>query len=97
MAPLTMRIEFSPDGSTAIGATPLDFPATLETCRVSMPKLAKFFIVFSPNRSSPTLVTIRTSAPSFAAATAWFAPLPPQPISKDGASIVSPFAGMRVT
>ncbi len=47
--------------------------------------------------SSPTFDTMTTSAPSFAAATAWFAPLPPWFISKRGAAIVSPQTGMRST
>src|SRR5271166_1765891 len=41
LAPLTMRIEFSPDGSTMIGATPLDWPATRLTWRVSIPSLSR--------------------------------------------------------
>ncbi len=80
-----------------MGATPLERPATLATWRVSMPNRWRLAIVPSPNMSSPTLVTISTSAPSFAAATAWLAPLPPWPISKEGASMVSPRSGIRVT
>ena len=97
LAPLTIRMEFSPEGSTMMGATPLERPATFSTCRVSTPKRRRLATVPSPNMSSPTLVTIRTSAPSFAAATAWLAPLPPWPISKEGASTVSPRSGIRVT
>ena len=47
--------------------------------------------------SSPTFDTMTTAAPSFAAATAWFAPLPPWLISNRGAAIVSPHTGMRST
>src|SRR5580704_16647352 len=50
-----------------------------------MPSPARFLIVLSANRSSPTAVTMTTDAPSLAAATAWLAPLPPYPISKLGA------------
>ena len=61
MAPLTIRIEFSPDGSTMIGATPLERPATrVDIFRVSTPKLARLRMVLSANMSSPTLVTIIT-------------------------------------
>ena len=38
LAPFTMRMEFSPEGSTMIGATPLDLPGTRRTCFVSMPR-----------------------------------------------------------
>ena len=38
-----------------------------------------------------------TAAPSRAAATAWFAPLPPGSIRIDGPSTVSPATGMRGT
>src|SRR5271156_3743718 len=38
-----------------------------------------------------------TSAPSFAAATAWLAPLPPKLVSKCEARTVSPQTGMRST
>ena len=70
LAPLTMRMEFSPFGSTMIGATPLALPATRLMCVVSIPSAARFWIVLSPKDSSPTAVTITTSAPSLAAATA---------------------------
>lgn len=69
-APFTIRIEFSPDASTKIGATPEDLPATVSTWRMSMPCWARLRRVFSPKMSSPTFVTMLTALPSFAAATA---------------------------
>src|SRR5258708_8167409 len=86
-------IRFCPFGSTKIGATPLDTPSTIPTCLLSIPNAAKFFTVASPNRSLPTLAIITTSAPHSRAATAWFAPLPPNPRSKLFPKIVSPVRG----
>ena len=60
-----------------------------------MPLRAKFSMVFAAKTSLPTRVTMSTSEPSRAAATAWLAPLPPQPIAKSGASRVSPSWGIR--
>src|SRR5258708_31139742 len=74
-------MRFCPFGSTKIGATPLDTPSTIRTCFVSMPSDAKFFTVASPNKSFPSFATITTSAPHKRAATAWFAPFPPNPKS----------------
>ena len=39
--------------------------------------------------------TIYTSSPSLAAATAWFAPLPPGVVKNDSPSTVSPLLGTR--
>src|SRR6266567_590897 len=50
-------------------------------------------MVASPNRSLPTLAIITTSAPHSRAATAWFAPLPPNPRSNRVPKIVSPGRG----
>src|SRR5258708_2096740 len=93
LAPFTTRIRFCPFGSTKIGATPLDTPSTIRTCFVSMPSDAKFFTVASPNKSFPSLATITTSAPHKRAATAWFAPFPPNPKSNLCPKIVSPGRG----
>src|SRR5258708_31514787 len=86
-------MRFCPFGSTKIGATPLDTPSTIRTCFVSMPSDAKFFTVASPNKSFPSFATITTSAPHKRAATAWFAPFPPNPKSNLCPKIVSPGRG----
>ena len=90
-------MRFSPEGSTKIGATPLDSPGTTRTWRASIPRLAKFARASAPNASSPTHATIITSLPRSAAATAWFAPLPPGAMAKRSPSSVSPRSGIRVT
>ena len=51
----------------------------------------------SASASSPTAPTIRTRAPSRAAATAWFAPLPPAKRSNARPATVSPARGSRAT
>ena len=56
--------------STRIVAVPVDWFGMRRTWLVSMPKLSKFLSALSPRPSSPRLVTITTSAPSLAAATA---------------------------
>jgi hypothetical protein len=48
-----------------------------------------------PNRSLPTRATIATEAPQLRAATAWFAPLPPNPKSNPVPNMVSPGFGTR--
>ena len=53
-------------------------------------------MVASPDRSWPTLATIMTSAPQRLAATAWLAPLPPNPRSKLLPNRVSPARGEHV-
>ena len=97
LAPPTIRMRFSPLGSTKIGATPLAASATWATWRVSTPQAAKLASVSRPNASSPRRATIITSAPSRAAATAWLAPLPPNPVVKLSAAKVSPRSGIRST
>src|ERR1700730_9844298 len=94
-APLTTMIRFCPEGSTKIGATPLDTPLTWRTCVASIPSFSKFLMVDGPNRSSPTRATMKTSAPQSRAATAWFAPFPPNPRSNFWPKIVSPGFGNR--
>src|SRR5258708_22441144 len=46
-----------------------------------------------PNRSSPTRATMKTSAPQSRAATAWFAPFPPNHRSNFRQKMVSPGLG----
>src|SRR2546423_5868012 len=50
-------------------------------------------MVAGPNRSLPTLATMKTSAPQSLEATAWLAPLPPKPRSNFWPKIVSPAFG----
>src|SRR3984893_7626278 len=86
-------MRFCPFGSTKIGATPLDTPSTMPTRLLSIPRAAKFFTVASPKRSFPNFATITTCAPHNRAATAWLAPLPPNPRLKLVPKIVSPPRG----
>src|SRR6266536_1965418 len=58
-----------------------------------MPSFLKLVIVAGPNRSSPTRATMNTFAPHSRAATAWFAPFPPNPRSNFWPKIVSPGLG----
>src|SRR5215813_8062869 len=58
-----------------------------------MPSFLKFSMVAGPKRSLPTLATMNTSAPHSRAATAWFAPLPPNPRSNFCPKMVSPGLG----
>src|SRR5579863_5891407 len=94
-APFTTRMRFCPLGSTKIGATPLDKPSTCFTWAASMPSFLKFSIVAGPNRSLPTRATMNTSAPQSRAATAWFAPFPPNPRLNFCPKMVSPGFGNR--
>src|SRR5512135_1084324 len=58
-----------------------------------MPCFLKLSMVAGPNRSLPTRATMVTSAPHSRAATAWFAPLPPNPRSNFCPKMVSPGFG----
>src|SRR4051794_23242344 len=60
-----------------------------------MPSAARPVRKPSANASSPTRPTMVTAAPSRAAITAWFAPLPPEPICSDRPASVSPGRGKR--
>ena len=93
-APGTTTIWFSPSSSTRISAIPV-VPVALDVeldARASSPASAS-----SASGSSPTAPTIRTVAPSRAAATAWFAPLPPGNRSKLGRRPSRPAAAARST
>ncbi len=94
LAPATQMIRFVPSGSTQIGATPLE-PGTRARYVVSIPSDSKLRTVMSPNTSSPSALTIATSAPRSRAITAWLAPLPPNPSWKSSPWIVSPAPGTR--
>src|SRR5579863_1359813 len=52
-------------------------------------------MVAGPKRSLPTRAIMKTSAPQSRDATAWFAPLPPNPRSNFWPKIVSPAWGKR--
>ena len=93
-APGTMMIRFMPAPSTQIGATPEE-PGTRRTYVVSTPCATRLAIVSPPYPSSPTVLTIATRAPRRAAATAWFAPLPPKPDRNPVPTRVSPASGRR--
>ena len=85
-------IRFIPAASTQIGATP-DEPGTCRTHVASTPCCSKLRSVSAPYESSPRQLTIATRAPSRAAATAWFAPLPPNPIANPVPTTVWPASG----
>ena len=63
----------------------------------STPACASPASASSASGSAPTAPIMRTRAPSFAAATAWFAPLPPGKRSKLEPGTVSPARGSRST
>jgi hypothetical protein len=60
-----------------------------------MPSFRQVASADAPNSSLPSREMIVTAAPTRAAATAWFEPLPPGPILKPEPAIVSPIPGMR--
>ena len=62
-----------------------------------MPSSRRPEISDGPNESAPTRPTIRTEAPSRAAATAWLPPLPPWMVSSRSPSTVSPGLGSSRT
>src|SRR5262245_7252012 len=63
--------------------------------RVTMPSSCQVLSAMSPNASRPSLVMKVTLAPTRAAATDWFEPLPPGPILKPEPMMVSPILGSR--
>src|SRR4051812_23005948 len=60
-----------------------------------MPFAIKPATACSPNISLPTRATNVTLPPALAAATAWFAPLPPAAVTNSPPRIVSPGLGIR--
>src|SRR4051794_33294711 len=92
LAPEATAIWFSPASSTAISATPVG-AVTRATADTSTPSPARSATASSPRSSLPTAPTIRTVAPCRAAATAWFALLPPPWRSKVPPVTVSPGPG----
>src|SRR5262245_50920111 len=75
-------------------AAPVASVSERATC-AAMPSLFQVASAMSPKASQPILVTNVTLAPTRAAATAWFEPLPPGPILKPEPNSVSPIAGIR--
>ena len=96
LAPGMATITFSLVSSTRIRATPVGSPvrATSET---PTPASASAASTWSPWASRPQAPKKRTGAPARAAATAWFAPLPPGAYARRLPSTVSPGRGRRST
>lgn len=95
-APGDTTMLLSPDGSTVISATPVGAPPT-RTPTVSTPDARCESSSSRPCASSPTRASRAVRAPSRAAATAWFAPLPPGWTARSEPSTVSPAPGRRST
>ncbi len=85
---------FSPASSTTIKATPVCDAPSRRTKSGRMPSFARLAAAWSPKASCPSLTTIVTSASNRAAATAWFAPLPPGPVMNGPPRMVSPLTGI---
>ena len=94
-APGTITIRLSPLSSTRIAAVIVG-SAERTTADASTPSVFHSSWARSPNVSSPTAVRNETSAPSRAAPTAWFEPLPPSSVRKSVPITVSPRSGTRV-
>ena len=72
---------------------PVASPVLISTWDVSTPALVRDRSSRSPLLSSPTAPIIRTFPPKRAAATAWFAPLPPGRTVRSPPGTVSPGCG----
>ncbi len=92
-APGATTIVVSPSASTVMSATPVG--ASFGSQRSRTPASRSPASASPANTSFPTAPTMRTSAPSRAAATAWFAPFPPGPRENDAPVTVSPARGSR--
>src|SRR5215207_6362930 len=92
-APEATTMVVSPPASTVISATPVGSALACNSRSTSDSRSPA--VASSAAGSSPTLPIIRTSAPSLAAATAWFAPLPPGYRANVAPVIVSPGRGRR--
>ena len=90
-------IEFSPAWSTLIRASPVLACSVTRTAVTSTPAPPSAARQESPKSSAPQQPTIRTDAPSRAAASAWFAPLPPGCSRASAPSTVSPGPASRGT
>ncbi len=87
----TTAIVVSPSASTVISATPVGSSDTTRSS--STPAARSPASASSANASRPTAATRRTSAPSRAQASAWFAPLPPGKRASVAPPTVSPGLG----
>ena len=92
LAPGTTTMLFSPR-LTTIWAMPVGASAVRRTPEVSTPSARITSRNRSPNASAPTQPIIATRAPSRAAATAWFNPLPPGSVWNAEPMTVSPARG----
>ena len=97
LTPELTTMVFSPASSTVMRARPVGAPSMRCTWRVSTPSSCSAASRKSPPSSAPTRPTMLTSWPSRAAATAWFAPLPPAWRCGAPPKTVSPGAGSRRT
>src|SRR3990170_6506940 len=93
LAPETTTIMFCPESSTTIKARPVDVPSSRRTPDTSTPSWEIACRNCSPYASAPTRPIRETCAPRRAAATAWFAPLPPGMAWSWLAMMVSPGRG----
>src|SRR5262252_7293648 len=75
-------------------AAPVASVGERTTC-AAMPSRCQVASAMSPKASPPILLTNVTLAPTRAAATDWFEPLPPGPMRKPEPKMVSPIAGRR--
>src|SRR5215510_4866154 len=75
-------------------AAPVASVGERTTC-AAIPSRCQVASAISPKASPPILLTNVTLAPTRAAATDWFEPLPPGPMRKPDPKIVSPIAGSR--
>lgn len=95
LAPGATTIMFWPAASTVMKATPVAAPGSVRTRATSIPSRRRPESCCTPNASAPTHPIIVTAAPSRAAATAWFAPLPPGKVPNSAPVNVSPTWGRR--
>src|SRR5581483_755557 len=95
-APGATTIAFCPSLSTATSATPVVSWTRFSLSRFT-PELSSSARASDANSSSPTHAMRSTSAPRRAAATAWFAPLPPGTRLKVAPDTDSPARGKRST
>ena len=77
LAPPATAMLFSPVASTRIRATPVAWSGSVRSSVTSTPSASRAARAAVPKSSSPTAPTNDVGAPSRAAATAWFPPLPP--------------------
>jgi hypothetical protein len=94
-APGTTTMAFSPSSATRMIAIPVG--ASTSRTSSSTPAARKPASASPAFASAPTAPVMRTLAPSRAAATAWFAPLPPGNRSSVAPLSVSPGLGSRST